>query len=266
MKIPIVIDGKEVQVEKGTSLLAAARRAGIEIPALCYHEALEPYGSCRLCLVEVTRGSHTRLTTSCNYPVLREGEAVSTRSENVLRARKVIMELLLARCPDSKPVRETAEKMGVSASRYPSPVPSGFGKEDEALLNCILCGLCVRACTEAIGASAIGFAERGPNRRVATPFLSNSEACIGCGACAAVCPTGVIRLEDTRDGLRRIAFLHTEVALRRCEQCGSFFAPEPQLEKVRAKAASVEDHLNVCPACRLRAFAAEMTARQVARR
>jgi ferredoxin len=156
--------------------------------------------------------------------------------------------------------------MGVSASRYPTPSPAGFGPGDEALVDCILCGLCVRACTEAIGASAIGFAARGPSRRVATPFLANSQACIGCGACAAVCPTGVIRLEDTSDGKRRIPFLHTEVPLKRCERCGSFFAPEPQLDTLRVKAAPVQDLLEVCPACRMRGFAAEMIARQAVRR
>jgi ferredoxin len=176
------------------------------------------------------------------------------------------MELLLARCPESKLVRETAENMGVSASRYPAPAPRGFGAKDEALVDCILCGLCVRACTEAIGASAIGFAERGPSRRVATPFLANSAACIGCGACAAVCPTGVIKIEDTPEGIRRIPFLHTEVPLRKCASCGSFFAPAPQLDGLRGKAVSVQERMDMCPACRMRGFAAEMTARQVAGR
>ena len=75
MKITIRIDGKEISLEKGTMLLTAARRAGINIPALCHHEALEPYGSCRLSLVEIRNGSKTRMTTSCNYPVLHDGEA-----------------------------------------------------------------------------------------------------------------------------------------------------------------------------------------------
>jgi len=267
VKIALTIDGRQVSVEQGTWLLAAARRAGIDIPAFCHHDALEPYGSCRLCLVEVTRGGRTRLTTSCNYPVLREGETVSTGSANVLRARRVVMELLLARCPDSEPVRAMAERIGVAASRFPPPAPSRLGGHDEALVDCILCGLCVRACDEAIGASAISFAERGPNRRVATPFLASSAACTGCGACAAVCPTRVIRLEDTPAGTRRIAFLHTEVTLRRCTSCGRPFGPEPQLARLPADAgrharpgspaARTVVPPDTCPDCRRRAFGGE---------
>jgi len=258
VKLGVAIDGRQTQVERGTTLLAAARQAGIDIPALCHHDALEPYGSCRLCLVEVTRGGRTRLTTSCNYPVLREGETVSTCSANVLRARRVVMELLLARCPRSAPVRALAERIGVAASRFPAPVPSRLGAQDEALVDCILCGLCVRACDEAIGASAISFAERGPNRRVATPFLASATACIGCGACAAVCPTRVITMEDTPAGTRRITFLHTEVPLRRCASCGGFFGPEPQLARLGAAAGRPAEPHDTCPACRRRSFGAQM--------
>jgi NADH dehydrogenase/NADH:ubiquinone oxidoreductase subunit G len=268
VKTTVTIDGRAVAVEQGTFLLAAARRAGIDIPALCHHDALAPYGSCRLCLVEVTRGDRTRLTTSCNYPVRREGESVSTRSANVLRARRVVMELLLARCPDSAPVRAMAVSLGISASRFPAPRPSRLAAGDEALVDCILCGLCVRACDEAIGASAISFAERGPNRRVATPFLASAAACTGCGACAAVCPTRVITIEDTPAGTRRIAFLRTEVPLRRCASCGRPFGPEPQLTRLAADAgrrvrpgspaAQAAGPPDTCPACRRSTFGARM--------
>jgi NADH dehydrogenase/NADH:ubiquinone oxidoreductase subunit G len=266
VKLTVHIDGKDIAVEKGTPLLQAARKAGIDIPALCSHDALEPYGSCRLCLVEVSRGpgGRARLTTSCNYPVLRDGETVSTRSERVLHARRIVMELLLARCPGSEPVRALARSMGIEDSRYPSPVPSHLAADAPAVVDCILCGLCVRACAEAIGASAISFADRGPNRHVASPFDVNAEACIGCGACASVCPTGVIRMDDTTDGVRHIAFIHTDVGLRRCERCGSFVAPEAQLGAVKEKAAklkavpSKEGPFAVCPACRKRELAAEL--------
>jgi len=258
MRVTIIIDGREVATEKGTSLLVAARHAGITIPALCHHDALEPYGSCRLCLVEVTRGSRTRMTTSCNYPVNGEGESVSTNAPAVLRARAMVMELLLARCPGSEPVRAVAATMGVTATRFPAPAPAGVDAKDEALVDCILCGLCVRACAEKIGASAIGFASRGPWRRVASPFQVNATACIGCGACAAVCPTGVIRMEDGPDGVRRIPFLRTAVSLRRCAECGGVIAPEVQLDGIAKQAASAQGGLYRCPACRSRGFAEQM--------
>lgn len=204
------------------------------------------------------------MTTSCNYPVLREGEIVSTRSEGVLKARKVVMELLLARCPGSQPVWEMARRVGVAESRFPAPTPSRLRAGDEALVDCILCGLCVRACAEAIGASAISFAERGPNRRVASPFNVNASACIGCGACVAVCPTRVIRLEDTAEGIRRLPFLHTEVPLLRCGRCGSFFAPEAQLQGAQRKAVSVKERMGLCPACRKRELGVQMARWQAA--
>lgn len=249
MKVSILIDGKTVQAEKGSFLLGAARRAGIEIPALCSHDALEPYGSCRLCLVEVSRGDRARMTTACNYPIRVEGETVSTDSERVVRARRVVMELILARCPGSDIVRGMAEAMGVTASRFPAPQPTRIPAGDPALVECVLCGLCVRACTDAIGASAISFSDRGPNRRVASPFFVNTDACTGCGACAAVCPTGVIRIEDSQ-GVRRLPFLAIEVAMIRCVRCGAPFGAGPQVKRLRGEVPAVAESIELCPACR----------------
>jgi bidirectional [NiFe] hydrogenase diaphorase subunit len=252
MTVSIVIDGKEIQVEKGTVLLKAAQRAGIDIPALCHHDALQPYGACRLCLVEVESRGRRKITTSCNYPVLHEGESASTDSQKVTRARRVVMELLMARCPGSKPVQELARRIGVEASRFPAPAPARLSPAEQALTDCVLCGLCVRACQEAIGASAISFSDRGPNRRVASPFFVNSEACIGCGACASVCPTGVIRLEDTAEGTRRLPFLNIKVSLARCGRCGALYGPSLQIEKLRAQLPAVQESLSLCPSCRRR--------------
>jgi len=251
MTVRIVIDGKEISVVKGTMLLGAARAAGIDIPALCHHDALPPYGACRLCLVEISSGSRSRITTACNYPVLREGESVSTGSERVTRARRVVMELLLARCPGSKPVQELARRIGAQGGRFPPPAPSRLAPSEPALTDCVLCGLCVRACEEAIGASAISFSDRGPNRRVASPFFVNTDACTGCGACAAVCPTGVIRLEDAQ-GMRRLPFLAIEVAMVRCARCGAPFGPGPQVQRLQSEVPAVAETMAICPECRRR--------------
>lgn len=265
MKISIRIDGKDTQVEKGTLLLKAARMVGVDIPALCHHDALPPYGACRLCLVEIENRGRSRITASCNYPVLHDGESVSTGSDRVMRARRVVMELLLARCPGSKPVQELARRIGVEPGRFPAPAPSRLPAGEAALTGCVLCGLCVRACEEAIGASAISFSDRGPNRRVASPFFVSTEACIGCGACAAVCPTGVIELRDGADGKRLLPFLNIQVDLMRCASCGSWYGPHGQIEKLRAKVPAVEESLSLCPVCRRKETGARLARESVRR-
>ncbi|MCK4472016.1 MAG: (2Fe-2S)-binding protein, partial [Anaerolineae bacterium] len=185
--IPVTIDGQSVEVEEGATILEVAHQLGIHIPALCHHPALEPYGACRLCTVEITYGGWSRLVTSCNYPIRWEIE-VQTASEKVLKGRKLLAELLLARCPNVPKVRELAASLGVTEVR--------FEPHDEL---CYLCGLCVRVCKELIGQSAISFVGRGVDRQVGPPFLKFSDACIACGACAFVCPTGAIKLEDITD-------------------------------------------------------------------
>ena len=106
--ISLTIDGQKVEVEEGKTVLDAARQAGIKIPALCYHEALRPYGSCRVCLVEISQGNGSVIRTSCLYPAL-EGMEVKTDTDRVIRARKLMVELLLARCPDSEEIQKLAE-------------------------------------------------------------------------------------------------------------------------------------------------------------
>ena len=108
--------------------------------------------------------------------------------------RRGVMQLLLARSPESAELKELAARMGVTGTPYPTVT--------ESQRNCILCGLCVAACEEAIGASAIGFAGRGVERVVAAPFRAPSEACIACGACAAVCPVGTIQVRIHEDSGR----------------------------------------------------------------
>jgi len=179
------LNGKTVQGEEGQYILQVAEKFGVDIPTLCHHKALEPAGMCRLCTVELFDGRRTRYVTACNYPIW-EGMQVKTDSEGVHQGRKLIVELLLARCPDVPLLQEMAEKYGIQEPR--------FKKEND---TCILCGLCVRTC-EKMGANAISLTGRGVDMKVDTPFHIQTEACIACGACASVCPTGHITLDKIK--------------------------------------------------------------------
>jgi heterodisulfide reductase subunit A len=183
-KVKLIFDGQEVEVDKGLTLIQVAKELGVEIPTLCHHQAISPYGACRVCLVEVITRGKRKLVASCSYPV-EEGIEVKSGSERVMKIRRLVAELLLARAPGVKKIQELAESLGIKKIR--------FRKKDD---DCILCGLCVRFCEEIIGTGAIGFINRGIEREITTPLDERSEVCIGCGACAFVCPTGAIHAED----------------------------------------------------------------------
>ncbi len=179
--INLKINGLPVMVEEGTTLLEAAKFLGFPIPTLCYMEGLSPYGACRLCVVEIGEGSKAKLVTSCTY-LAEEGLQVRTASSRVVRARKMILELHLASCPQSKTIQDLAAAHDVRQQR--------FRQEYE---DCILCGLCVRMCEEQMMAKAIGFRNRGQNRSIGTPFDIKSEQCRLCGGCIYVCPACQLR-------------------------------------------------------------------------
>jgi NADH dehydrogenase/NADH:ubiquinone oxidoreductase subunit G len=183
--IKLKINGLNVSVEKGTTILEAAQSVGFPIPTLCHMDGLTPYGACRLCVVEIGTGNRTKLVTSCTYPA-EEGLVVRTASERVLKARRMIVELLLASCPQSKTIQDIASKLHVTQQR--------FRQEHE---DCILCGLCVRMCKEQMVAGAIGFRGRGQNRSIGTPFDIKSEKCRLCGGCIYVCPACQLRCTFT---------------------------------------------------------------------
>lgn len=181
--ISIDIDKKAIRVPAGTTILEAARQLGIEIPTLCFHKGLTPYGACRVCTVEVIKEGQSSIQSSCSFPV-EEGLIVKTNSEKIIKGRRMIVELLLARCPNVALIQEMAKKMGIQKPRF------GLKNED-----CILCGLCVVVCNEVLGVGAIGFAGRGTDRKVCTPFELPSDECIACGACSYVCPLNLLEME-----------------------------------------------------------------------
>jgi len=181
----LTINGIDVMVEPGTTLLEAAEFLGLPIPTLCHMEGLTPYGACRLCVVEVGDPPNSKLVTSCTYPV-EQGLKVRTSSARVIRARRMVVELMLASCPQSKTIQDIAASMEVRQQR--------FRQENE---DCILCGRCVRMCSEQMMAGAIGFTGRGQDRSISTPFDSHSDVCRLCGGCIYVCPACELRCTYT---------------------------------------------------------------------
>ncbi len=179
--VNLTINGVKVSIEEGTTILEAAKFLGFPIPTLCHMEGLSPYGACRLCVVEIGEGPKAKMVSSCTYPV-QESLTVRTASSRVVKARKMVIELLLASCPQSKVIQDLASAHHVFQQR--------FKQEHD---DCILCGLCVRVCEEQMMAKAIGFRGRGENRSVGTPFDVKSEKCRLCGGCMYVCPACQLR-------------------------------------------------------------------------
>ncbi len=187
--IEIIIDGKKIEVEKGTTILEAAKKLDIIIPAVCNREVVKAYGACRLCIVDVNDGNEIKMVTSCNYLINKEIE-VFTQSDRVRKTRKMLLEMMLSRWPNVPMIKQFAADYGVTKPRMVHPLV------DYSENACILCGLCVNACSEMVWEDIIGFAGRGENRRVVMPFEKHYEACIGCSTCANICPTGAIYMTD----------------------------------------------------------------------
>ena len=186
--VKVKIDGKAFKVKDGSTILDVALEEDIPIPTLCHYEEVSPAGNCRLCVVEIVSQKNHPLVCACNTPV-EKGMEVLTRSKKVIASRKMAMELLLARAPRSEKILELARQIGVK------PPPFQV-KENE----CILCGLCVRACREMVGREAIAFITRGPQREKETPSIQPlPERCIACGTCVYLCPTRYIKMVDVED-------------------------------------------------------------------
>lgn len=203
----LTIDGQEIQTPPGRTLLEAARERGIWIPTLCFHEALEPYGGCRLCVVELETPRGPRLVAACTHPC-EQGAVVRTDSEIVRQSRQVAAELLLARAGHVPFIQELTASLGVHSTPYNLPPD-----------DCILCARCVRACREIVGVGAISMAGRGTAREVVPPFHIASADCIECATCVQVCPTGAITLQDITDRSRTLHTWPSEYPRRACRLC-----------------------------------------------
>ncbi len=180
-EILLQIDGKEVRAKEGMTVLEAAQGEGISIPTLCHHEKLEPYGGCRICMVEIEVHGWTRLVVSCVYPA-EENLVVRTRTEKIDRIRKTILELLLAHAPDSPELQKLAQEYGADKNRF----------EKDASF-CIHCGLCVRYCAEVKKKNAVGFVDRGIRKEISfIPEISARE-CWDCKECFPLCPTSYLQ-------------------------------------------------------------------------
>ena len=179
--ITMRINGLDVQAEEGWTILETCKFYGIEIPTLCYNEGLTPYGACRLCIVEIGEGERAKVVSSCTYPA-EEGLVVRTHTRKIQKYRKLILELMLARCPTSKTIQDLASKFGINKVRFTPKYE-----------DCILCGLCVRMCEEQMDARAIGFVNRGKERKITTAFDAKSDVCRTCGACMYICPACMLR-------------------------------------------------------------------------
>jgi coenzyme F420 hydrogenase subunit beta len=214
----------DVKVEKGSTVLEAAQFLGFPIPTLCHMEGLTPYGACRLCVVEIGQGPRANLVTACTY-LVEDGLQVRTASGRVIKARKMILELLLASCPQSKTIQDLASAHDVRQQR--------FRQEQE---DCILCGRCVRMCEEQMVAKAIGFRGRGENRSIGTPFDEKSETCRLCGGCMYVCPACELRCT------------YTQPNEAICGGCGNH--AQPCLDKVEFH--DMMCYMNPCVACEIK--------------
>ena len=214
--VRITIDGRPVDVPSDAQLLEVLRGQGVEIPTLCHHPSLTPNGACRLCSVEVSQASWNgwrKLVTSCLYPV-KEGLEVYTRSERVSKNRRTLLELYLARCPESPELQALARAEGVDVTSYPLR---------ENADKCMLCGLCTRACQE-LGPGAISTLYRGTEKEVGPNPSGVGEECTACLTCAHICPTEAITFERKGENLniwkRDFEIPVAKVKAENCRGCG----------------------------------------------
>lgn len=232
----ITVNGSIYEARPAENLLARLRLVGIPLPALCYHPAIKPIGSCRLCVVEIReRASAPALRLACSVRV-REGLEITTQSAAIHNARQTALQKLLAMAPQSETLLRLAREFKLEPGRIPD--------------GCIRCRLCVHVCRDVVGAHALAMEKREGQYFV----IPLADKCIGCGTCANICPTHAISITDA-DNFRTISIRNEVIgqhALEKCEGCGKPFATPKFLAYTHHRTEphpDVKEHHNYCPTC-----------------
>jgi bidirectional [NiFe] hydrogenase diaphorase subunit len=234
--IKMTIDGREIQATEGQTVLEAAKENQIKIPHLCYHPALKPSGSCKLCGIEVTSPTGNLVVMLSCILKVKENLEVKTNTELVRAHRQKSFDRLIQMAPDAQRIRDLACEWGVSVA------PPADG--------CIRCRLCIRVCGEIIKAKALKMVTDKNGSRV----MPEPGRCMGCGTCANLCPTHMIRINDV-NGVRTVSIrdeIIGQLPLERCEGCGKLFATENFLTHVKnsmGEHPASKDKRRICPTC-----------------
>jgi bidirectional [NiFe] hydrogenase diaphorase subunit len=236
MAVTIQIDTRQLAAVDGETVLETARKNGIHIPTLCYHPALKPSGSCKLCAVSVLNAAgRSLIMLSCVLKV-KAGMVIQTQGEAVQQARVKALTRLVQMAPQARRLQDLAEREGIALP----PAPDG----------CIRCRLCVRVCKEIIGQEALRL-EKIDGRLQVIPV---ADRCIGCGTCANLCPAQCIKVID--EGQLRTMRINDAIIgvnpLERCEGCNKYYATEKQVHLVEQRNephTHVKLHHHYCPSC-----------------
>jgi len=234
--IDIIIDGKTITAKENQTILQVAKENKIKIPHLCFHPALKPSGSCKLCGVEVASPTGKQVVMLSCILKVKENLKVKTDSTLVKETREKAFNKLLQMAPDSSRIRNLAKEFYVSIS----PPPNG----------CIRCRLCIRVCNEIVKAKALKMVKTEKGSIV----VPNPGCCIGCGTCANLCPTHIIKVKD-EDSVRTISIKEEiigQLPLERCEGCGKMYATAnflKHVEEVNLSHPDTKEHHSLCPSC-----------------
>ena len=234
--IDITIDNKEICARENQTILQAAKENGIKIPHLCFHPALKPSGSCKLCGVEVASPTGKQVVMLSCILKVKENLKVKTDSTLVKTKREQAFNKLLQMAPDSSRIRNLAMEFNVAITAPPN--------------GCIRCRLCIRVCNEIVKAKALKMVKTEKGSRV----VPNPGCCIGCGTCANLCPTNIIKVVD-QDSVRTVSIKEEiigQLPLERCEGCTKMYATTDFLKHVGESTLThpdTKEHHKLCPSC-----------------